>query len=158
MYNILFVCTGNTCRSCMAEGILNSIIKERGLEGRYLASSAGLYAFPGDKASENAVKAMDEMGIDIRDHYARQLNKGIIDDAYIIFAMTAGHKKAIIEKYPDFIGKVFTLKEYVDGTEGDIDDPYGGSLEIYRKCGTQLKEYIMKAMDKIMNQQGDFLD
>ncbi|HBM74189.1 MAG TPA: low molecular weight protein arginine phosphatase [Clostridiaceae bacterium] len=150
MKNILFVCTGNTCRSCMAEAILKRLLNERKIDDEYSSSSAGIYALEGEHASANAILAMEEMGIDIKNHRARQINFDDINGAYIIFTMTMNHKKIIMSKYPISIGEVFSLKEYADGTEDDIYDPYGGDIDTYRKCALELETYVTKVMDKLI--------
>jgi len=130
--SVLFVCTGNTCRSPMAEGIFNSMFK-----GVYV-SSAGLAAFDGEPASENATLAMKNMKIDISSHRARKMKMEILDDADIVLTMTKGHK-AILSGFDN----VYTLSEFV-GEKSDIPDPFGGSLEDYTNCAENLKELISK--------------
>jgi protein-tyrosine-phosphatase len=146
MKRILFVCTGNTCRSCMAEALAKKALDEMGLKDKVSVSSAGIYAFPGDKASSEAVEAMREYGIDIKDHCARRTIREDIDAADIILAMTRSHKQAVIMLNPSAAGKVFTLGEYA-GTEGpDIEDPFGGDAQVYRECAGKMDGYIRNVL------------
>lgn len=160
MKKILFVCTGNTCRSSMAEGIFNWTIEKWGLLDRYSASSAGLSAFDGDCANEKSIKILKEnYGIDIGKHKAKRVSENHIKEAYLILTMTSEHKDALMYMYPFAKDKTFTLKEYVKddiATGGmcrdfslDIGDPYGMSLEVYKSCAMVIIEEIEKLVKKL---------
>jgi protein-tyrosine-phosphatase len=148
---VLFVCTGNTCRSSMAEGIAREYLLKKGLTDIQLIFSAGISAFPGSPASTNAVEVMGENKIDISSHGASQLDKGTVEKADIILTMTTTHKAAIIRDFKDVKAKTFTLKEYTSNQQGDISDPFGGDLNIYRSCAEELFKLVPLALDKISN-------
>ena len=97
--NILFVCTGNTCRSSMAEGILKFLLKENNIENINV-SSAGLSAFEGQRANEKAIDVLINKGIDIKTHRSRQLTEEIIKTSDLILTMTDSHKKLITNTLP----------------------------------------------------------
>ncbi len=139
---ILFVCTGNTCRSPMAEGIFNSLAEE------FVAESAGIFA--GGEASENAVAVMKEIGIDIKGRKARQINADIINDADLILTMSQSHKEALLL----FTDKVHTLGEFI-GTNQEISDPFGGDIEEYRLCREQIGEMVKKTLKKLSEGEND---
>lgn len=116
MKKILFICTGNTCRSSMAEVLFKKLTKEKGIEDIKVIS-AGLSAFTGDKASPNAIQVMKEMGLDLSNHRARSLEPSLINEADLILTMTQGHKLQLIDLYPQAADKTYVLKEYIEDRE-----------------------------------------
>lgn len=141
---ILIVCTGNTCRSPMAEGIFKSLAKEKNLDIQ--VESAGTFAFDGDKASPNAVKALKSINIDISNHKSSLIHNNLIEEVDLILTMASSHKELIARKFPQSIGKVFLLNEYAFNELKDIMDPYGGDLKGYEL----VRDEIYKAVEEIV--------
>lgn len=141
--NILFVCTGNTCRSPMAAYIMDKIAVENDLD--VLIESAGIFAEPEQKASENAVLAMRDMGIDISEHRTQPVTEELLKRADLILTMTEGQKMMIAQYAKD---KVYTLLEY-SGLKGDISDPYGGDLEEYKETAQEIYDALVDVAEKL---------
>lgn len=141
--NVLFVCTGNTCRSPMAAALFNKIAMERNLDVRI--ESAGLFATDGEPASTEAVIAMKKYGIDLLGHHAQSINTELLEKSDLILTMTAAHKMVI---EPSAQGKVFTLCEYA-GIDTDIADPFGGDVAEYEECAEQIYNALLKVADRI---------
>lgn len=134
---ITFICTGNTCRSAMAEGICRKMLSDRKIKN-ITCRSCGLAAFTGDSASPNAVAVTKEMGVDISNHRATVINQYILDETDVAVCMTERHKQALMS---------VAHKGRILVPQNEISDPYGGDLETYRRCALELKAYIEKLLD-----------
>lgn len=132
---VLFVCTGNTCRSPMAEGIFNYVFKA------HKAVSGGLFVPKPSFATLEAVNALKKYGIDISKHISHDLTPSEVADADLVLTMTAKQKEGMISSMPQFKDKIFSLSEYA-GLCGDIDDPFGSSAEVYQECADKLYRII----------------
>lgn len=146
--NILFVCTGNTCRSSMAEAMLKNMLREKELN-HIKVSSAGVAASAGDRANPHAISVMQDMGIDLKDHSATPIGAGILKEADLILTMTEGHKMAVMSWDPSVWQKIYTLKEYAGMNNKDIQDPFGQSEDAYRRCSDEIKMALEKIVDKL---------
>ena len=144
---ILFVCTGNTCRSSMAEALAKAMAEERGFSGLTFIS-AGTMAWPGEKASHQAIEVLAGLGIELSQHRATPLSSELVAEADLVLTMTENHRRQILSQCPEATDKVFTLGAYVD-LPLDVSDPYGSSVETYRNCAEELKHLISKALDKL---------
>ena len=146
--NILLVCTGNTCRSAMAGGLFEKAIDDD-YDGCINVESAGINVYVPTPASENAVKIMEEMDVDISDHVSRQVTKEDIENADLVLVMTLSHRNTLIDLYPQFSDKIYTIPEYAYGSDDEISDPFGGDEDEYRECAKELKEAIDVIYSKV---------
>lgn len=147
---VLFVCTGNTCRSPMAEEIFNTECKKCGISA--MADSAGIFA-DGSPASKNSVAVMEECGCNIDGKKSKQLIGDIIKDADIIICMTSSHKQMIQSAFSavpilkeKILKDVYTFSDLLN-TSAEVPDPFGGDIQVYRFCRDALKEYICNLLE-----------
>jgi protein-tyrosine-phosphatase len=176
--SILFVCTGNICRSPTAEGFGRAIVAEGA--GGIEVSSAGIVGWEGSPAARESVQAAAECGIDISRHVARRLEERHVRDADVIVCMSAEHREAVIRLVPDAARKTFTLKELVrllealpqtpatfservaradelrtNGFQGepdaeDVADPLGATMDSFRAVAWELEEWTRRLSPRLI--------
>lgn len=151
MKNILFVCTGNTCRSPMAAALL----RHMKATGDISVKSAGVYAMDGSEATKYAIEVLQEKGIE-PNHSSALLTKDHIDWASYILTMTSSHKQLIADRFPESGKKTWSLGEFASENgraAADVMDPYGGSIETYRRTRDELEQLIDRVLKKLESEE-----
>ncbi len=148
--SVLFICTGNTCRSPMAEGLLKKILQDK-KKNVIAVKSAGVMAVDGIPATTGAILTMSEMGVDISSHKSSKLRPALVKESDLILVMERYHKDALLRLDPKIENKVKLLKEYTNASpvELDIADPLGSPLEVYRDCAKEIQGCILKLVDEM---------
>lgn len=154
--NIVFVCTGNTCRSCMAEGIFRAFSQQEKVLKEIAVYSRGIQAFDGEPASSHSVAALKKLwDIDISIHKAKMLSKADVEKAGLILTMTRQHRDFLRSAFPEKKASVYTLKEYAypqlleEGGPIDIADPYGMPYESYEACAQDIFGSVQTVIGKL---------
>lgn len=142
---VLFVCTGNTCRSPMAEWLCRRLLADRlgckldEIEDcGVIVMSAGIAAGMGSRASEEALQAMAKVGLDLAGHETQQVSESLVRQADVIYTMTQAHREAIVDQWPDAAERTTLL--CTDGSS--VLDPIGGPADRYRQCADQIRREL----------------
>lgn len=140
---LIFICTGNTCRSPMAEAIFKELEKVSTIK----VASRGLVVLFGEPINPKAEVILEKNDLKLEGHVSKGLKASDIEDNTIILTMTANQKRILKERFPELID-LYTIKEFA-GETGDVVDPYGGSLLDYEECYGELARLVKKTVYKL---------
>jgi protein-tyrosine-phosphatase len=162
--SILFVCTGNTCRSFLAEQLLRHHAAKNKLDME--VASAGLGAFAGDTATDQAVEVLREIGINGAEHRSRKVYPSLLEEYDLILPMTLAHKEQLLDLVPQLAGNISLLKEFAERAnpgedpgqlvEKDygISDPYGQSVDVYRLTRVEIDRAVQAIVEYFLEGEG----
>lgn len=144
MKKVIFICTGNICRSAMAHHYMQERVDKLHLQNDFFIDSCGTFATTGDMATVKAMLVMEKYNVRLMKHRAKNIKDVNLEEFDYIMCMTVQHKDMVLKMFPDLKDKVFVLKEYVERkpSNPDIRDPWGYDMDEYERCSKEIVSCI----------------
>ena len=152
MRKVTFVCTGNTCRSVMAEYLFKRMLKDAEIDDIEVGS-AGTAAMPHYSIFGELAEVFEENGLEYTDHTPTMINRKILKESDLLLVMTKNHKKYINKWFPGYEEKVYLLTEFSGAGKDDVKDPIGQGIEAYREAYEEIKENLEKIIEKLTDEK-----
>jgi protein-tyrosine phosphatase len=151
-YTILFVCSGNSCRTPIAEGLLKTKLPDA-LKDQVKVISAGTLGLPGNPATYYAIQAAGELGANIAEHRSQGISEQLMREADIVFCMARGHKDILASQFSQFSENVFLLRAFDRQPSEqfylDVEDPIGRDLPEYRACAQLINSELERILPRL---------
>lgn len=144
---VMFVCSGNICRTPMAAGFARREFRKRGIDA--MVVSAGTLGITGKPAASCGQMAMKEKGIDISDHYSQGVQRAMVEAADWVVVMSPRHETFLMDRLPYVSEKLVRMWEYAPDDVAQIDDPVGQDIEAFRVCRDLLEECVTAWIDEV---------
>jgi protein-tyrosine phosphatase len=153
--NILFVCTGNICRSPFAHAFFKKLVNQKRLQG-IAVESAGLIALPGNSATYMAQRVAEEFGVDLTGHSAKTISKALVAWSSLILVMEKSHEDTLVSDFPEAEGKTRLIRHFArfGSQRRGIADPYGLKYEAYRFCFLDIEDAVLGLIDFLSSYRG----
>lgn len=149
MPSLLFVCTGNICRSPIASALFQDLVERNQSSQVWRIESAGVWAVAGAPAVENSQIAMERRSLEIMDHRSRRVDAAMLNSYDLILTMEESHKESLLEKYPEVVGRVYLLSEMINRSY-DVEDPIGGSIIDFERTAIKLERILTQGFGEIL--------
>ena len=153
MFKVLFMCTANICRSPLAQVILEQKVKDQDIEYMIDSDSSGTWATEGQRAGRLSQMVATENYLDLSKHRSKPITLGLIKESDLILCMTPNHKSDLLQIFPHYDDRIFTLKEYGHNSPPpkiSVDDPIGMNLNFYRRIFREIEDEITRIWPVIL--------
>ena len=136
----------------MAEIMFNAMLDDepRFQAANFRAYSAGMNVFRSESISPNAAEVLARRDLLSADHFSRQISEEMMESAALVLTMTTSQRDLLREFFPEYVDRIFSLKEFATGTDGDVSDPFGGSVEVYEQTAQEIEQLVRQVLERLL--------